>query len=95
MGSRLNAPNATPPVWLVVLTDKVPACFTQRSWTLWLEGVRTEAVARANTRRALERGGMPDFCNDCMASRKAAMQTAGRCHPPADAICLEEDDAAA
>jgi len=93
MGSRLNAPNVKPPEWLATLTTQVPACFTPRSWALWLDGVRTEAVAKSNTRRALERGGMPNFCSDCPAGHQAAMQAKGRCVPPAHNVISEEDDA--
>jgi hypothetical protein len=94
--TRAGIPNSTPPAWAQALADRPPACFTPDGWRTWLAGLVRQVVARKTARKALERGGVPHYCADCLPEHRAAMQAAGRCHPPVKVIHIkDESDAAA
>lgn len=79
--SRMNIPNSRGPIWLAVLLTKRPACFTERSWGLYLDGVRGDVFVDKTVRRSMERGDMPRYCEDCSPSHKKQMEAAARCFP--------------
>lgn len=81
MGSRFTSPNKAQPIWLSVLRAERPACMDVQQWNTYLEGVRTDAMARPELRRRLERGGSVDYCQGCSSERSAQMREQGRCTP--------------
>lgn len=97
-GRPAGIPNKQAPTWAQALQQSVPECFTADGWSRWLAGVVLQIVDRKSLRKAMERGGVPNYCRDCTASHRAQMQQAGRCHPPTKAIDILEEshaDAAA
>lgn len=86
MAGRFGVPNRADPIWLKPLLERKPACMAVATWEIYVLGVRAEAVGDKTVRKALERGGMPNFCVGCTADYRARMQAANRCAPPANHV---------
>lgn len=81
MLGRWNKPQTKPLLWMAVLLDECPPCFSAPAWAEFLRGVQAEAMGDQAMRRRLERGWMPRYCESCTAQHRATMTAATRCHP--------------
>lgn len=86
MSRQWGATNLQRPVWLMVLSQARPACFQDaQTWESYLEAVHDDALDNEALRARLNRGQVPDICDDCTARHQRRMHAAGRCAPPANA----------
>lgn len=90
----MDAPNRAPPAWMPPLLATTPACFSERTWVIYVEAIRVEAIVDRGLAKQLERGRAPMYCDACSVEYRARMQAEGRCVPPLNRVVPATAEAA-
>lgn len=81
-GRQFDAQNRKPPAWMKALEDQKPRCFSQQAWSDYLTEAHREIKDEPDALRAMQRGQLPNYCEDCAGGAwRRSMEKAGKCIP--------------
>lgn len=82
MARPFNAPNEQLPECVEKLAAHPPWCFDRASWIRWLMSTWASVLNEPATRAAMQRGRVPDYCEECTEGHRALRMRQGLCAPP-------------